>query len=81
MNNDLLNIPKIQTEKLNIDSKDFRAASARRSKILTDLSQANKDVGKAFEAGIAKKYKSLKEDIVREAYPATLPPKETKAEG
>jgi hypothetical protein len=58
--NDLLNIPKIQTEKLNVDSKDFRAASARRSKILTDLSQANKDVGKAFEAGIAKKYKSLK---------------------
>lgn len=58
--NDLLNIPEIQTEKLNVDSKDFRAASARRSKILTDLSQANKDVGKAFEAGIAKKYKSLK---------------------
>ncbi len=59
--NDLLNIPKIQTEKLNVDSKDFRDASARRSKILSELSDANKKVGQAFEAGIAKKYKSLKQ--------------------
>jgi hypothetical protein len=35
----------------------------------------------AKDKKLQKKYKSLKEDIVREAYPATLPPKETKAEG
>lgn len=34
----------------------------------------------AKDKKLGKKYKTLKEDIVREAYPATLPPKETKEE-
>lgn len=58
-------IPKLKKESLFIEMLEGLHVSEAEVIIL------------AKDKKLAKKYKSLKEDIVREAYPVTLPPKES----